>query len=216
MISTDDFVRNFPVVRHNDRDAEAVLLTEFLKSKGPFKSLLDIGAHHSATYYANTIRSLTECYDAIDILHDPEVAAICDNYYQANANEMGFFGPYEAVTCVSVIEHAGTSTYKGDPYYEQMTLFKRCLNLSTKYVWISFPVGQPYVYPNELSVIHEKQLDEWEKLVEGYKVNQMFLYNQGPQMGHPWHQHRKRDVAVKIPYIDFIGNQSICVMEIEK
>jgi hypothetical protein len=42
------------------------------------------------------------------------------------------------------------------------------------------------------------------------------LYTQGAQAGHPWYEHEKRDVAVKIPYIDYIGNQSICVMEIEK
>lgn len=216
MISNDDFIREFPVVHYNDRDGEAVLLTEFLKARGPFKSLLDIGSHHSAAYYAKTIRGLTERYDAIDILHDSEVEAICDNYYQGNVNKTEFDIKYEAVICVSVIEHAGSSTYKADPHTEQMAMFKRCLELSSKYVWISFPVGQPYVYPNELSVISENQLSAWEKLVGDFKLNQTFLYSQGPQAGHAWHQHQKRDVAVKIPYIDFIGNQNICIMEIEK
>lgn len=216
MLAMDDFSRTFPVNTRTDRDGEAVILLEYLKSKAPFESLLDIGAFKSSTYYADVVRGLTKRYDAIDILHDPVVEGIVDNYYQADANKHKFTETYEAVICVSTIEHAGSQTYKADPKTEQLALFKRCLSLSRKHLWISFPVGLPYVFPDQLSIITEDILSGWENLVKDFKVTQRFLYTQGAQAGHPWHEHTNRSVATKIPYIDFIGNQSICVLEVEK
>ena len=99
---------------------------------------------------------------------------------------------------------------------EQNKLFIKCLKLAKKYVWISIPVGQPYVYPNELSIITERQLMHWENLVSKFKVKERFLYSQGPQAGHPWYEHNKRDFAIRVPYVDFVGNASICVLEIDK
>ena len=124
---------------------------------------------------------------------------------------------YDVVICVSTIEHAGVSTYKAtDVIIEQNKLFIKCLELAKKYVWVSVPVGQPYVYPNELSIITKRQLTHWENMVSNFKVKQYYLHNQGPQAGHPWYQHNKREVAVNSQYIDYIGNCNICVFEIEK
>lgn len=217
MLKLEDFIRQFPIIKKTDRDCEAPVLIEWLQDK-QFESVLDIGCHSSLTDvgYAKEVRKHTKLYDGIDINFDPEINEILNNYFVGNANEHPNFIKYDAVICVSTIEHAGLSTYKGNNEEEKMKLFETCLRLSKKYIWISFPVGQEYVYPDQLSVITDKQLKRFETLTSNFKVKQRFFYNQGPQAGHPWYEHTKREIAVKIPYIDFIGNQSICVLEVEK
>lgn len=243
MLKYEDLIREFPVKLGVDRDCEIPLLMEFLHSKAPIESLLDIGAHSSAIEekYGHDIRKIAKRYDGIDIMPDSKTAELLDNYIVANVIDYPFgqmvpagypykgleegrgmvkgrgLERYDTVICVSTIEHAGLSTYKKeDPYEEREKLFMRCLELTKKYLWISFPVGQEYTYPGELSIISDKQLKHWESMVSNFKVKQRFTYNQGPQAKHPWYEHTKRDVAIKIPYIDYIGNQSICVLEVEK
>ena len=217
MLDIKDLYREFPVVLKTDRDCESPLLTEFIASHAPIDSLLDIGAHWSGNHYATPLRPHVRRYVGIDIQPaDPLTGKILDAYHTGNANTFNFGEMFDAVICVSTIEHAGVSTYKGDFVKERMALFDTCLRLARKYVWISFPVGQEYTFEGQLAVITDEHLKVWEKLTEKFKVKKRFLYSQGPQAGHPWREHSKRDVAVRIPYLDFIGNQSICVMEIEK
>lgn len=210
-----DFTREFPVVTRTDRDCEMPLLIEYIQRKGQVESLLDIGAHYSWFYYASEIRKHIKKYDGIDLLDDPKGREILDHYDVGNANVFDL-KPHEIVICVSTIEHAGVSTYKGDCKVEQRNLFKKCLDLAEKSLWISFPVGAGYYFPNEFSTIVRDQLEEWETLVKKYKVSQKYYYSEGPQGGHPWREHNDREFALSVPYIVEIGNQSICVMEIEK
>lgn len=217
MLKIEETIKVFDVVKKTDRDAEIPVLLEFLQKIAPIKSILDCGSHSSVyNEYANKIRPLAKRYDGIDIIPDLEAAQILDNFYVGNAINYPL-NKYEMIICMSTLEHAGESTYKVDyPYMERERLFRRCLDLSEKYLWISFPVGQTYTYPNELSIIDKHELTKYEGLISGFKVKERFLYSQGPQAGHPWYEHEKRDVALKIPYIDYVGNCSICVLEIEK
>lgn len=217
LILEKDFIKEFPVVNRTDRDCESPLLLEYVESKAPIGSLLDIGAHYSAspTHYAHKIRPLVKQYDGVDIIDDPEAKKVLDHFYVGNANTLAL-PQYDMVICVSTIEHAGISTYKGDYVEERMKLFETCLLHTKKYLWISFPVGQEYFYPNELAPVTANQLKRWETQTSNFKVKERFFWSQGPQASHPWYEHTKREVAVKIPYIDLVGNQSICVMEIEK
>lgn len=212
-----DFSREFPVVLKTDRDCESPLLTEFISARGPLDSLLDIGAHWSAHHYGSALRKQVRRYVGIDIQPpDPATGQLLDAYHTGNANTFTFGEKFDAVICVSTIEHAGVSTYKADFLKERMALFETCLNLSRKYVWISFPVGQAHIEEGQLAIITDEHLKVWEKLTEKFKVKQRFLYSQGPQASHPWREHSKRQVAVRIPYLSFEGNKSICVLEIEK
>ena len=218
MLKSSDFVREFPVKLGVDRDCEIPLLMEFLQDKVPIGSLLDVGAHSSASSekYGEEVRKLVKLYDGIDILFDAEATRVLDNYHVGDATKYPL-ERHETVICVSSIEHAGVSTYKAaDSYGERDKLFARCLELAEKYLWISFPVGLEYTYPNELSIIPDKQLKHWEDMVSDYKVTERFIYSQGPQAKHPWYEHNKREFAVRVPYVDYIGNQSICVLEVQK
>src|SRR5947209_6774873 len=161
MLKTTDFIRQFRMVFKNDRDVEVPTLLAFFQRIGYVNSLLDIGAHYSSHHYAKELLPFTYRYDGIDLLDDPETRSYLSHYYVGNAITYPL-DTYDAVICVSTIEHAGVSTYKGDYVQERMNLFERCLRLASKYVWISFPVGQEYVHPNEFAPITEEQLSRWE------------------------------------------------------
>lgn len=211
-----EIIREFPVNYRTDRDAETPVLLEFLDSiKGKFDSVLDVGACYSANTYAPAVREIALKYDGIDIKDDKETVAIVDEYFVGNAITT-LLSRYDLVICVSTIEHAGISTYKSDPVKEAFYLFKRCLQLANKYLWISFPVGQHYIYPNELQIFDKKQFESFKVLVKPYKVKYRFFYTQWAQGGYSWKEHRDEDFALSVAYRDEIGNQSICVMEIEK
>jgi len=219
-----DTARRFPVVTRTDRDYEIPMLTEYVGRHGPFASVLDVGGHYSAQYYAATLAAATTGqYDAVDILPPDEATeAIVDRYIVANALEHTFDHLYDLVVCCSTIEHAGVSTYKrADIAAEQDRLFARCLALSRRRVWISFPIGRPYVYPDELSVITNGQLYRWLDMCGGPGAPMLsgvrFGFNErGPQAGTPWVEHDDAAFACSVQYVDAVGNQSLCILEINK
>jgi len=216
MLKNFKYLRELPHVYGTDRDAEMPVLLDFIKSKaGQFESLLDIGAGYSANTYAPHIRLMAKKYDGIDIDDDYEAGKIVDNFFLGNAN-IAPLKEYDMVICVSTIEHAGISTYKGNWLLEQIALFCRAILLAKKFVWISFPVGLPLHYPGEWSLVHDARLRLFESLVQPYKVKKRFFYTEWAQGGNPWFEHDDRNFAVSVPYHDEIGNQSICVLEIEK
>lgn len=213
-----DILREFPVVLRTNRDCENPSVIEFVKSHPDIESLIDVGAHNSWANYAPEIRKLVKRYYAVDILDDPETKKIVDSYYIGNANEIHFGQQiYDCVISVSVFEHCGISTYTADHKSEVIKLFETCLMLSKKYVWISCDIGlEDYVTEGQHCPI---TLPLWNKMLhiaKNHKVTERFFYSQGPQAGHMWLEHAKKEVAFKIPYISYIGNQSIGVLEIEK
>lgn len=220
----NDVLREFPIIWKTDRDIENPLLIEFLQKLVPIDSLLDVGSAMSGRddRYAKKIRPFIKRYDGVDIVADRETSRILDHYITGNFLEMMSITPddpfYDVVISVSVLEHCGVSTYKADPKKERIKVFTRCLQLAKKYAWISFDCGQEYTYPNELSIVTGSELENFEQIAKdlGFTFKKRFFYNQGPQASHPWYEHAKQDVAFKIPYIDYIGNQSVTVLEIEK
>lgn len=217
MLKRSDFIRQFHVALKTDRDCESPMLIDFIKQRAPLGSLLDIGAHWSGQHYAPTIRTMVDRYVGIDIQPpDDTTRKILDAYHTGNANDFNFGETFDAVICVSTIEHAGVSTYKGDHVKERMRLFETCLRLAKKHVWISFPVGQEYVFAGELAVVTEDHLESFEIMAKDWKVKERFFHSQGPQAGHQWYQHAKRDFALKSQYVDYIGNCNIGVMEIDR
>lgn len=217
MLAIKDFSREFSVVLKTDRDCETPLVTEFISERAPIASLLDIGAHWSGHHYAKDLREFVDDYVGIDIQPPDDITGkLLNTYHTGNVNDFPFNRLFDAVICVSTIEHAGVSTYKADYVKERMALFSKCLRLARKYVWISFPVGQEHIEEGQLAIITEDHLCAFESMAKDYKVKERFLYSQGPQAGHRWREHSKREVAVRIPYLNFAGNCSIGVMEIEK
>lgn len=212
-------IKEFPVVTRTDRDCEIPVLREYLARIGKQFSLLDVGCHWSHAYYADYVRPLISRYDGIDILDDEKTKKIVDNYYVGNVNTWDFGGTlYDVVLCISSIEHAGISTYKGEHKYERIAVFDKCLSLSKKHMFVTFPVGKTYIYPGELAVIDRNDFSVMETLVKtiGATMKKRFFWSQGPQSGHPWQEHEDEELALSVPYISTVGAQSLAILEIEK
>lgn len=223
-LNTKDFIREYPVVGKIDRDCEVPNLLEYIKSKAIVKTLLDVGCASSYLSYARGIRDFVEGYHGIDVVPCWQTQKIIDHYWLGSAVDIPFEpGEYDMVICVSVIEHAGLSTYTAFFRRERYRLFERLFDLAKKGIWVSFPVGLEYIARNNAGhpdwcPVTREDLEYFEELAHsrGWLIKERFFYNQGAQAGHPWREHENRDLALKIPYIDFIGNQSICIMELSK
>jgi len=219
-----DFICQYPVDRKCDRDCEKPNLLEYLDERSPFLSLLDVGCAYSHLSYAEEMRHHVDLYHGIDVVDSPETRKILDAYFVRNVIDFDFQGlKFDMVTCVSVIEHSGFSTYKAYFRRERYRLFERLLELSKKYIWLSFHAGLEYIACNadgkpDFCAVTKQDLEYFENLAEskGWKFKERFFYTQGAQAEHPWFEHKDRELALKVPYMDFIGNQSIGIMELEK
>lgn len=211
------WLRDMPIKTKTDRDAEVPALIEFLKELKP-NSLLDVGAHHTHAYYAPEVREMVGYYDGVDILKDDKTADILDNYFVGNVIELPTDRVYDVVTCVSTIEHAGLSTYEGVPVDERKALFEKLLLFAGDGAFLSFPAGRGEVVEGQMQTIPRIEYQEYCRLANeaGFGVETRFFYTQGAQAGHPWREHKDDLLAFNVPYVDFIGNQSICVMQLEK
>jgi len=206
----------FPPTRRTDRDCEIPNLFDFLqRKKETFSSVLDVGAHYSADYYANEIRLQAKTYHAIDPNRDEAVERIVDKYFVGDFITTQL-NTYDLVVCLSTIEHVGMYPIK---YMDRISardmFFEKLLKTTQKYLWISFPVGKPYEVKNELSIIPPDQCEHWFELIKPYKNDVGLYYSQGPQAGHSWGISTKEQCYAN-QYIDSIGNQTLCILEIEK
>ena len=204
------------MTRKTDRDCELPNLLSFLREKkDTFESLLDVGAHYSAGYYANDVRLYAKKYHGLDPVLDEVVDRIVDKYFVADflKQPLDF---YDFVLCLSTIEHVGMyGVVYSDPFQKRDEFFEKLLKTATRYLWLSFPVGQAYTIPGEMSIIPLEQCERWLELVKNYKVTSGFFHSEGPQAGYPWELSTKEQCYAQ-KYIDSVGNQSICILEIEK
>lgn len=209
-------LNEFPQTRRTDRDCEIPNLFEFLqRKKETFSSFLDVGAHHSVDYYAHEVRLFAKTYHGLDLNHDDAVERIVDKFIVGDFLKEKL-EPYDFVLCLSTIEHVGMyPVLYPDRKSIRNIFFNKLLTLTKKYLWISFPVGQPYEIRNEMSIIPPDQCENWLELIKNFKHDVGFYYSQGPQAGFPWGISTK-EKCYSQKYIDSIGNQTLCILEIEK
>lgn len=197
---------------NNERDIEIPAIIDFIKSH-PLLTLLDVGAHWSHAFYASQVRMLVDNYDAIDILPDPQTKAMVDKYIQGNVLDYNG-GKYDLVTCISTIEHAGITTYKIDNYEdEQLRIFKKILDLSKKYILITFPFGQKALHEGQFANITKENLAKFLEGVNGL-IKKKFYFSEFAPEGEPWIEVNE-ELASKVEYISEKGTRCICILTIE-
>jgi len=206
----------FPQIRKTDRDLELPVFFEFLeRTKHQNKSALDVGAHHSADYYAERLRSYVGLYDALDPRDDPAVHPFVDHFYVADAEKTDL-GLYDLVVCLSTIEHVGQYPIVDPDYIQKrQRMFVKMLAAAQKYFWISFPVGLPHRVPGEMAIVGESELDIWLALTRPFAVTQGYYWSEGPQAGYPWRT-SYREAVMNQPYRDDLGTRAVCILEIWK
>jgi hypothetical protein len=207
---------HYPQERYTDRDLELPVLYEFLeRTKGQIQSVMDVGAHFSAGYYAPTLRKYATFYDALDPNYDQKVEEIADRFIEADATKYDF-DEYDLVLCLSTIEHVGQYPFKYEDYKKaRLELFKKLIAAAGKYLWISFPVGVECVIPGEMAIVGSQELDGWLELLKPYQVTEGYFFSNGPQAGYPWRK-AVREECINHPYEEKLGTQALCVLEVKK
>lgn len=206
----------YPMTRKTDRDLEIPNILAFAREhKMQYESLLDVGCHYTADYYANELRLYAKKYHGLDPGFDEAVSRIVDKYIQEDfltwKQEQ-----YDFVLCCSTIEHVGMyPILYEDRKRIRDVFFTKLLSSANKFVWFSFPVGQPHEIPGEMSIIPPDQCEEWLEQVKNYKVTAGFFHTEGAQAGFPWELSTKEKCYTQ-PYIETLGTQSVCILEIEK
>lgn len=200
----------FEIKHKNAHDVEDVLLLDFLNEyQDKIGSVLDVGAHYSHAHYAQAVRDMAGWrYDAVDILPDEQTANIVDRYYPCNLLERQAYGgidwtvsgPYDCVFSISALEHCGMTSYKrSNPRAERLKVVDRINALSSKFVFLTFPFGQPAHVPGQYENITEDELREWEALFNDCRLKLLRCYfSESPQEGKPWVQVSREECA-KIP-----------------
>ncbi len=153
--------QEYTIDRRTDRDLELPILYEFLeRTKGTIGSVIDVGAHYSAQYYADRMRLYVDFYDALDPNPDPAVSKIADRFFVEDAEEHDF-DRYDLVLCLSVSEHVGQYPMTAVDYKaKRRKVFEKMLAAADKFFWISFPVGQAHRIPGEMAIVDGAELYE--------------------------------------------------------
>jgi len=209
-------VTQYPMNRKTDRDLEIPNIIAFAReNKLKYESLLDVGAHYSAGYYANELRLFAKEYHGLDPGYDEAVNRIVDKFHVADFLEWQG-KQYDFVLCCSTIEHVGMYpiVYQNREAIRDV-FFKKLLAQTKKFLWLSFPVGQIYEAKGEMSIIPGEQCDRWIELCKEYKLKVGFFHTKGAQAGEPWELASKEECYAQ-SYVESLGTQSVCIMEIEK
>jgi hypothetical protein len=181
---------------------------------------LDVGPHWSWSYYAPSLRELlaNKIYDGVDVIEDRQTAVFLNHYYIGNVCDISL-NKYDYVSCISVIEHCGLSTYKLEDFRaEQYRVFSRMLALSNKYLFLTFPFGLDHIYPGEYANITNMQLLAFEAMAKicGFEVSDLqFYFNEFSPGGEPWQYITREEASLK-PMRKERGAQCICLVEFTK
>lgn len=209
MISIEDI----EYIENNERDIEVPSLIGLVQQYRP-RTFLDVGAHYSWYTYANSIKMIVEQYDGLDIIEDPKTAEVIDKYMVVNVTDFISSIKYDFVSCISVIEHSGISTYKKDNYkLERIKVFEKLVQLSKKYLYITFPYGANGIVENEYANITKEDLSEFNMIAitYGFSFEPYFYFNEFPQGGMPWRSILSSE-ASNIPLDTTKGVQCVCTL----
>lgn len=205
----------------NERDLEVPAICELVSIHlSEISNLLDVGAHYSHQHYAYELRNIlgTKQYDGIDILQDDITSMITDSYYTGNICDF-HNAPYDYVSCISSIEHSGLTTYKQNDFRsEQIKVFTSLLNLTKKYLFMSFPFGLDHIYENQYANITDNILDKFSSIAvdHGFFIRESgFYFSEFAPGGEPWFQISRYEASQK-PMIKEKGTQCVCLIEWKK
>jgi hypothetical protein len=212
------FLRGIDYRYFNDRDVEVPAFLSFLRRiRRRTKSLLDVGAHYSYYYYAQSARDSLlpgAIYDGVDIKSDEKTASILNRYFVGDVTTHPL-EEYDAVSCISTIEHCGViSNQKPDYASEQLKVFEILNRLAKKFIFLSFPFGAEDCFENQYANITPPLLEKFVELAAG-KARKRFYYNEFPQNRCLWEPVTEKK-AGKIPLRKDRGVQCLCVLEIER
>lgn len=198
----------------SERDIEIPRLIDFLdRHSGKIETILDVGC--SGSKYLNELNKYAKVVDGVDVHFRADTAELLNNYFVGNAIDYPL-GKYDLVLCISTLEHAGVSPYKVDDYEkEQFNLFRKIVDISIKFLFVTFPYGMPALPVDNLANISKKRLDVFLALLGDAQCQLRFYFNENVYDDQGWKE-IDQDIADKVPYLPEKGVRCICILEAEK
>lgn len=201
----------------NERDVEVPAVVEFVArhaSKSARRSLLDVGAHGSHATYAPQVRDLVsgQRYSAIDKIYDPLTQTIVDEWVTGDVVTRNVLdtGRFDAVTCISVIEHVGIKPWRSDTWREErLLMFFSLLRIARAAVFITAPFGKGFV-TNEYQCVGPDELATWSTIAGllGFQGTVRYYMGESPQYG-PWREVQHAEAC------GGVAGSPFCVMLLE-
>lgn len=204
----------------NDRDVEVPALCRVVNEALPqIETLLDVGADYSWYTYAGGLRNLLDgrTYHACDIVYDVNTSMLVDKFITGNICDLDL-EPYDMVTCISAIEHAGMTTYKVDDWHcERVMMMDKLVRLARNRLFMTFPFGEYGVHENQYANMTENDLAYLTHVAEhsGLAGESRFFYTEFAQGREPWKEISLSDAA-KIPMDKSKGTQCLCLFDAER
>lgn len=202
----------------NERDVEVPAVLDFVRrhaDKGRRRSLLDVGAHGSHATYAPAVRDLVsgQRYSAIDKIYDAVTQTIVDEWCTGDMITRPSWERFDAVMCVSVIEHVGIKPFRTDTWREERLLMFFSLLRSARFsVLVTAPFGSGTV-TNEYQCVSPDELATWSAIAGllGFAVTPRFHLSTSPQGG----AHMYREVKLSEAAERGVAGSPLAVMVLE-
>lgn len=207
---------SFSINYRNERDVEIPLLLAFVGQHKP-ASLLDVG-YYSALY-AKDVRGIVgkdAVYDGCDVKRDRKVETHLTAYHNGDVRYLDL-PMYDMVTCVSVIEHVGGQPIRAVNYEDQQVkFFERLLALAGRWLFVTFPFGQPGFVLGEYNNITDAALDRFLASVGKDDVADVRFYTtQGAQLGNGWVE-TSRKAASLVTVEPSLGVRCVGILSVER
>ena len=197
-----------------ERVVEIPKLFEFLQLHfNKIETILDVGCYGSK--YLKELSKYAKVIDGIDIKFGEKEKEFLNAYFIGNAVDYPL-GKYDLVICLSTIEHAGIEQYQVDDYLkEQFNLFKKIVDVSLKFLFVSFPYGLSSFHAGHFANIDKNRLNAFLKFLGNAKYKLSFYFNEDVHNNQGWKK-IDQDVANNVSYFPEKGTRCVCILEVEK
>ncbi len=197
-----------------ERDIEIPKLFEFIdKHSNEIVTVLDVGCYGSQ--YLNQLRNYSFSVDGIDIGSREKEKEFLRNYFVGNFLKYPL-EQYDLVVSVSTLEHAGILPHKVKDYVEeQYNFFKKIIDTSRKFTYVTFPYGVFCFHPESCANMTRERLNAFLKLLWNFNYKLSFYYVDDPHAGFGWTE-ITQDAADKVELGHGIGVRCVCILEIKK
>ena len=197
-----------------ERDIEIPKLLDFITAhSSEIQKILDVGCKGSL--YLPKLKIYKKIIDGIDILPGEKEKEYLRNYFVGNFLERPL-EKYDLVISVSTLEHAGIEPYKVKDYVEeQYKFFKKIIDISRNFVYVTFPYGVFCFHPESCATMTRERLDAFLKLLGNVDYKLSFYYVADPHAGFGWIE-ITQDAADKVELGHGIGVRCVCILEVKK
>lgn len=195
-------------VYHNERDVEIPHLFRFVDSHTEdITTILDIGCFDSQ--YLKGLKERRKTVDGIDIRPGEREKEFLRNYFVGNAVSYPL-GQYDLVVCLSTLEHAGVEYRVDDFAEEQNSLFRKVVDASKRFMYVTFPYGSPAVHEAHFANVTRNRLDRFLGVIPDAVCKRSFYFTCSREV----YQQIAQEEADSVQYDPTKGVRCVCILEV--